>query len=191
MTSLKLGAASNLILGLLALEGPRTSYELNDVIDGSVGHFWHIPRSHLYAAPRRLVELGLVTEEQEQTGRRRRTFTITEAGLAEVREWIKSPSSLPELRDAALLRLFFADLVPPETMERLAEEQIELHRQRLEHYERRSAEGRTEAFWGASLTLRMGLHHERANVAFWTELRDRMQRKAQRPADPEPDDRSE
>ena len=37
--SSKLGAASHLILGLLALEGPRTSYELNDVIDESEGFY--------------------------------------------------------------------------------------------------------------------------------------------------------
>ena len=179
MPSSKLGAASHLILGLLALEGPRTSYELNDLIDVSVGNFWHIPRSQLYAAPRRLVELGLVSEEQEETGRRRRTFTITDDGLDAVRGWIESPSGVPELRDAAMLRLFFADLVEPQSMLRLADEQIELHQRQLETYERVEAEGRAEPFWGAALTLRMGLHHERAHVAFWAELRDRLIAEAQ------------
>lgn len=171
----KLGAASHLILGLLALEGPRTSYELNEVIDESVGNFWNIPRSQLYAAPRRLAELGLVTEEQEEHGRRRRTFTITDEGMEAVREWIESPSTMPELRDAALLRLFFADLVEPTAMLRLAAEQTELHQRRLDHYLALTEAGRTDEFWGASLVLRMGVHHERAHVAFWCELRERLE----------------
>lgn len=173
-SSLKLGPASHLILGLLALEGPRTSYELNDVIDESVGNFWNIPRSQLYAAPRRLAELGLVTEEQEEGGRRRRTFTITEAGLAEVRRWVGSPAGMPELRDSGLLRLFFADLVDREPIRRLAAEQVALHQERLDHYEALMRAGRTDAFWGAALTLRMGIGHERAHVEFWTEIRDRL-----------------
>ncbi|NLT25275.1 MAG: PadR family transcriptional regulator [Microbacteriaceae bacterium] len=184
--SSKLGAASHLILGLLALEGPRTSYELNDVIDESVGNFWNIPRSQLYAAPRRLAELGLVTEEQEETGRRRRTFTITEEGQQAVRDWIESPSTMPELRDSALLRLFFADLVDPAAMQRLAADQTELHQRRLDHYLELTEAGRTEEFWGASLVLRMGVHHERAHVAFWTELGERLEAEAagEQPAEP-------
>src|SRR6476469_2355252 len=107
----QLTPTSYLVLGLLAREGPSTPYDLKRHVAATIGHFWTFPHALLYTESARLVELGLLTEEREPEGRRRRLFTITAAGRAALRAWLATPAEAPtELRDAGLLQLFFADL---------------------------------------------------------------------------------
>src|SRR5688500_4696465 len=76
----------------------------------SPGHFSSIPHSQLYSEPGRLAERGLVEEAREPNGRRRRTFTLTDAGRAALQDWLGTPDEFPggtEIRDLGLLRLFF------------------------------------------------------------------------------------
>ena len=85
MSSRELTPVSYLVLGLVAA-GATTSYELKQKVAGSVGYMWTFPHSALYAEPSRLVTLGLLDEEREQHGRRRRIYTITHAGRSRARE---------------------------------------------------------------------------------------------------------
>src|SRR6476469_3542909 len=126
---------SYLVLGLLAREGPSTPYELKRHVARTIGHFWSFPHALLYKEPARLVELGLLTEERELEGRRRRLFTITQPGRQALRTWLSRPARQPtELRDVALLQLFFADLEPTTATLAIAEEQLALHREQLAGY---------------------------------------------------------
>lgn len=172
-----LSPTSYLVLGLLAREGPSTPYELKGHVAATLGHFWSFPHALLYAEPPRLVGLGLATEKREQQGRRRRTFTITKAGGAAVREWLERPAGeFTELRDPGLLQLYFADLGSSDAPRIIAREQLAIHRATLEKYEegernqrrrRRSKveDGPLEQWHGHS--LRMGALYERAAVDFW------------------------
>ena len=166
-----------LVLGLLAREGPSTPYELKRHVAATLGHFWSFPHTLLYGEPARLAGLGLLSEEREEGGRRRRIFTITPAGLEALRAWLGQPSREPtELRDPGLLQLFFADLGPPEARAAIAAEQLAIHRAKLGEYEedRRVEQGsrdggpgqRTAERWHGE-TVRMGLLYERAAVDFW------------------------
>ena len=173
----QLSPTSYLVLGLLAREGPSTPYDLKRLVATTLGHFWSFPHALLYAEPPRLVSLGLATENREQHGRRRRTFTITKAGRAAVREWLKRPSGeSAELRDPGLLQLYFADLGSSDTQRIIAREQLAIHRATLVKYEagartKRSVrgfsvlEGQLDQWHGHS--LRMGTLYERAAVDFW------------------------
>src|SRR5579863_10439101 len=99
MSNRELTPISYLVLGLVA-SGPATSYELKQKVAGSVGFMWSFPHSALYAEPPRLVGLGLLADQREEHGRRRRIFTITDRGLAELGHWLREPTSEPpELRD--------------------------------------------------------------------------------------------
>jgi PadR family transcriptional regulator AphA len=168
---------SYLVLGLLAREGPSTPYELKRHVARTIGHFWSFPHALLYKEPARLVELGLLTEERELEGRRRRLFTITGAGRKALRTWLSRPARQPtELRDVALLQLFFADLEPTTATLAIAQEQLALHREQLAGYLRdQLLEDRVDAPGGVTrslehwrgVTLKMGLLHERAAVEFW------------------------
>ncbi|MHB8460689.1 MAG: helix-turn-helix transcriptional regulator [Candidatus Limnocylindrales bacterium] len=173
----RLTSTSYLVLGLIEREGPSTPYELKRHVATTIGHFWSFPHALLYTEPPRLVELGLLTEEREADGRRRRLFTITGRGRAAIRAWLARPSPEPtELRDAGLLQLFFADLGPADHRRALAIAQLAIHRAVLARYEAdRRAEGlrngsdaapRTIEHW-RGVTLPMGLLYERAAVQFW------------------------
>ena len=164
----RLNPISAIVLGLLAEFGPATSYELKRRADGSVGYFWSFPHSQLYAEPRRLAALGLLTEEQEAGGRRRRLYRLTDAGRAALRGWLTTPAGEGELRDPGLLRLFFAGQGTPEQMRALATEQGGLHAARLAEYRRLWASMRvSDRQHPASHPLRMGLLYEEASLHFW------------------------
>ena len=177
MSSEQLTPTSYLVLGLLAREGPSTPYALKRHVAATLGHFWSFPHTLLYGEPARLADLGLLREQREEDGRRRRIFTITEAGQAALRAWLTRPSQEPtELRDPGLLQLFFADLGPPEARFEIAGQQLAIHRAKLADYEedQRLERGpgaagpgqRTAELWRGE-TVRMGLLYERAAVDFW------------------------
>jgi PadR family transcriptional regulator AphA len=172
-----LTSTSYLVLGLIAREGPSTPYELKRHVAATIGHFWTFPHALLYTEPARLAELGLLTEERETDGRRRRLFTITGRGRGTIQTWLATPSQQPtELRDAGLLQLFFADLGSTEDRQELALSQLAIHRAALANYEddqrlEGTREGsdttvRTVEHW-RGVTLPMGLLYERAAVHFW------------------------
>lgn len=171
MTEATLGPSSFIVLGLLAQRGPGTSYDLKRWADGSVGYFWTFPRSQLYAEPQRLVSLGLLTEQQEEIGRRRRLFKITEAGQQALTRWLSTPAGLPELRDMGLLKLFFIQGSDKETLQKLAQEQLQLHQQRLDEYQQLQQDWACQPDAEDPLrTIRMGFLYEQANLAFWGEV---------------------
>ena len=121
-----------------------------------------------------------MTEERELVGRRRGLFTITDGGRDALRSWLAKPARHPtELRDLALLQLFFADLESTAATLAIAEEQLAWHRRQLATYEAdRRFEDRLDDGQGISrtmqhwrgVTLRMGLLYERAAVEFWGEV---------------------
>ena len=173
----QLTPTSYLVLGLLEREGPSTPYDLKVYVAATIGHFWSFPHALLYKEPARLAGMGLLTEEREQQGRRRRLFTITEAGREALRAWLARPARQPtELRDLALLQLFFADLESPTVRMAIADEQLSVHRAQLADYEAgreangrpdgRGPTGRSVDQW-RGVTLAMGLLYERAAIEFW------------------------
>ncbi len=173
-----LTSTSYLVLGLTEREGPITPYDLKRRVAATIGHFWTFPHAQLYKEPPRLVRLGLLTEEREAGGRRRRLFQITDDGRGAISEWLTRPSlDSTELRDAGLLQLFFMDLGSADERQALAEAQLAIHRAALAHYEgewnaERSTPGpshpaeRAVERW-RRVTLPMALLYERAAIEFW------------------------
>jgi DNA-binding PadR family transcriptional regulator len=180
MSTDRLTPTSYLVLGLLAREGPSTPYDLEQHVRATLGNFWSFPHTLLYSEPPRLAALGLVTEQREAEGRRRRVFAITPAGRSALESWLDRPSDAPaELRDPGLLQLFFADLASAEARLRLASQQLATHQAKLAAYrEDQRQEGRpdrprrgqrTVEHWRGE-TLPMGLRYESAAVDFWTDV---------------------
>ncbi len=171
--STPLTPTSYVVLGLLATLGPSTPYEMEQQVDLSLGHFWSFPHSQLYSEPVRLAERGLVDEEREQGGRRRRTFSLTDAGRTVLQDWLaaqEEPPAATEIRDLGLLRLFFgAAARSGEDVVANARAQAQAHRDTLALYDE-LAQVVDEPHVAA--TLRLGTAYERAAVAFWDNLAD-------------------
>ena len=155
------------MLGLLELSGEATPYELKQAVAMTLGNFWSVQHAQLYSEPERLAKAGYLSERREEGGRRRRRYSLTAKGKAALEEWRETPTGqLSELRDLALLKLFFgADPVE------LAEVQLEAHRRKLAEYEvmRRMDPG--EGARGPWLALDSGIGHEREWMRFWERVR--------------------
>ncbi|WP_326597787.1 PadR family transcriptional regulator [Streptomyces sp. NBC_01803] len=171
---LSLSPSSYLVLGLIARHGPMTPYALKIRSGESVGPFWSFPHAQLYSEPDRLARGGLLSEEREPGGRRRRTFHLRPAGRRVLDEWLGDPGTEPaQLRDPALLKLSFADLGDEEGVRRLAERQGEAHRARLADYRRRAEElTDTPEDTARRRVLTIAVCIEEAHLAFWRSLLD-------------------
>lgn len=168
-----LSASAYVVLGLLHESGPATPYALDRTIRQGIGHFWVFPRSQLYAEAARLVRLGLVEEEQEQTGRRRRLLSLTPDGHAEFATWLASPTQDPtEIRDAGLLRLYFHTPGGGDAADvhDLAVEQATAHRRKLTEYERIADAPFLTPDTPKAAALELGLRFERMAIAYWDEI---------------------
>lgn len=125
------------ILGFLD-QRPMTGYDLKTrQFDQSVNHFWNADQSQIYRTLDRLTDAGLVEATIEvQDGRpNRKVYAITAAGRDELRAWLTTVQPLPIYREAFLIQIFFAAQLSNETIVGLLQQQIDMHRERLAHYE--------------------------------------------------------
>lgn len=174
MRESSLSSSAYVVLGLLATYGPATPYDLKRWVDASIGYFWSFPRAQLYVEPERLATLGLLTERREGSGRRRRVFSLTEAGRQALQKWIRaSDSAQVELRDPGLLKLFFGGAVELADVLALAGEEQAQHAARLGEYQRILPELEADPDAAFALaTIRLGIRHEQLAVDFWREIAD-------------------
>lgn len=172
MSTQNLSPTSYVVLGMVAVRGATTSYDLKRAISHSIGYFWPFPHAQLYAEPRRLVELGLLDVSTEENGRRRRTYTITDSGTKELVAWLAEPTNEQmQVRDVAEMKLFFGELAQPQDMLALARAQIVQHRERINTYERiQSRFGNRTDVADRMVPLRLGLELEYAALKFWEEF---------------------
>jgi DNA-binding PadR family transcriptional regulator len=162
---IELTPTSHIVLGLLAMAGEATPYDLKQAVSSTVGHFWSLPHSQVYAEPARLARAGYVSEHQEPDGRRRKLYSLTDRGHEALACWLENLTpELYMLRDLALLKLFFGADV-----RQLARVQLQTHTQRLAEYEALSQQLTGKAPLGPRLALDLGIRHERETVEFWTE----------------------
>ena len=110
------------LLGALA-DHPRTGYALLKHFEQSLAYAWPASHSQIYPELARLLADRLI----EQTGsgpRNSKTYAVTDAGLAEVRRWLRETRPDRRVRSDAALRTFFLWLLEPD------EARAELERER-------------------------------------------------------------
>ena len=161
---IQLTQTSYVVMGLIDQAGESTPYDLKQIVAATIGNFFSIPHSQIYAEPERLAQDGYLSERRERTGRRRKHYALTAKGREALREWLASPTEeLYELRDPGLLQLAFgADAGA------LARAQLAAHEARLADLRRMS---RTLEAAGAPKAQRLvaeaGIGHEREYIRFW------------------------
>ena len=161
-SEIRLTPTSYVVLGLIEAMEPATPYDLKRAARQGVSNLWALPHTQLYSECARLASLGLLEEERERGGRRRRIYRISDGGREALETWRRATTTTGwELRDAGLLKLFFgADPMA------LAETQLAAHRERLAEYEGLDARTR-EMPPGMRLALESGIGHEREYIRFW------------------------
>jgi PadR family transcriptional regulator, regulatory protein AphA len=160
-----LSLTSYLVLGLIDRAGEATPYDLKQMAT-AVSGLWTLRHDQVYRETERLAGQGLLTEDREQHGRRRRRFRMTPAGRTALEKWLATPTNeFTELRDPGLLQLFLG--AEPSA---LAELQLAVHEERLREYEELARSLPQETPAGVRLALESGLGHEREWVRFWRHL---------------------
>jgi PadR family transcriptional regulator, regulatory protein AphA len=158
------------ILGFLSVM-PMTGYELKtQAFDTTVAHFWPAVLPQIYRDLKRLASAGLVESSIEvQHGRpNRRVYTITPAGLEELRHWLASYDAPLSSREPFLIQLFFGAHLSNEVLLELLMSQRQAHAARLAELSAihipPAAEGADSVRWRAltGLTLDLGLRIEEA-----------------------------
>lgn len=166
VTAPRLTDTSYAVLGLIDQCGPSTPYRLKQAAQVSIFNFWAIPHTQIYTECGRLAEAGLLDEEREESGRRRRVYSLSARGRKALEEWRSDPEAdLYELRDPGLLKLFMG--ADPRAVART---QIERHERRLAQYEQLLEQERMPK--GVRLALEGGVGHQREYVRFWSRLAD-------------------
>jgi len=129
--AIRLTGTSFAVLSLIDGLGPSSPYDLKQALEKSIENFWPVPHTTFYAEPARLARGGFLSEQQEAAGRRRKLYSLTDAGRRALREWTDSPDvSPPQLRDEGVLKIFAgADPAP------ILRRRLEWHRAKLAELE--------------------------------------------------------
>ncbi len=103
------------ILGLLDSFGTMSGYDIKQRFTESVNNIWEADLSQIYRTLDRLESNELVNSIPDPSSSRgRKIYTITEQGIADLREWVQQDLILETVRNPALLQIFFARHTPPE-----------------------------------------------------------------------------
>ncbi len=118
------------ILGLLSWQ-PLSGYDLKKIFVDSAILYWSGNNNQIYKALLQLHEEGLVTQEilNQEYLPAKKTYTITEKGQAALKAWVLSLPELPEVHNAFLIQLSWADLLTEpelEAMLRRYEEEVQV-----------------------------------------------------------------
>ena len=99
--------------------GSRTGYDIKQKIEISTRFFWGASYGQIYPELKRLTAAGLVEAEPDPRGGLKRTaYRLTPAGERVLHDWLTDHQAhqLFEMRDEALLKVFFGDLLTTEEL---------------------------------------------------------------------------
>jgi PadR family transcriptional regulator, regulatory protein AphA len=129
--SRELSPLSYVVLALVGRDG-AAPHDLVRMARGGQRLYYAGAASKIYEQPKRLERLGYLSAEKRPGKTRERTYyTLTEKGLAALREWLAEPSSFPRIQTEAVARVLASDLaederVVAESLQALREEIAEL-----------------------------------------------------------------
>jgi DNA-binding PadR family transcriptional regulator len=123
------------LLGLISYQ-PSTGYELRTTFSESVQFFWNATLPQIYRTLNQMESQGWLTVKVEpQEGRpSRKIYSITDAGMKELTDWlITKPEMAPE-RNPLLIKVFFGRLANGEALRKIITGCREYHEKLLLQY---------------------------------------------------------
>ena len=186
-------ALRNAILATL-LEGEASGYDLSKGFDASVANFWMATPQQLYRELEVMQSKGLIAARVVEQERKpnKRLYSLTEAGLAALREFTGRPAKPTAIRDELLVKVQSVDTGDGEAVRTAIAERLELSRAKLARYDRLRARllaGRTEDEYfdeaervGPYLTLMRGRAFEKENIRWAERTLSILEKRSNRPA---------
>jgi PadR family transcriptional regulator AphA len=163
-----LSPSDYVVLGMTGL-GARSGYEIKRTVELSIRFFWTISPAQVYPSLAKLEQAGLLTGRDEPQGDRpRRVYERTDEGTRTLHEWLTRTEAMPfELRDIAMVKLFFADALDPADAHRLLDRVRSRSEERvatLRAIRPDAEEAATAGNMHPLLTLEMGIAYHEAVV---------------------------
>jgi PadR family transcriptional regulator AphA len=158
------------ILGALT-SAPSSGYDLARLFDTGLSSFWFASHSQIYPELRRLEEAGLIESTPSTVGAKleKRVYSVTPAGLDDLKAWAGGAPQYRPVRDPERLQLIFSDLLDAADVRR----HLEAH---VDHFSAIRAEllgGRQSIREGRHARIRERLKgRNKARQAFTLLLRD-------------------
>ncbi|MGD8188656.1 DUF4180 domain-containing protein [Brevibacillus ginsengisoli] len=105
------------ILGLLSWK-PSTGYELKKIFEESSAMYWSGNNNQIYKTLVQLLNEGYVTNEiqHQMSSPSKKIYSITDDGLARLKEWVLSTPEAPEFRKPFLIQLAWAEQLSDEEL---------------------------------------------------------------------------
>jgi PadR family transcriptional regulator, regulatory protein AphA len=164
---IRLTTTSYAVMSLLKMLGEATPYDLKQALEHSIENFWPVPHTTFYDEPARLARAGYLSQRQEEGGRRRKRYALTDSGREALRAWADTPGAgPPQYRDEGMLKVFAG--ADPQSVyagrgdwyrAKLAE--LEGY---LESLRAMPEEQRSEVWRGAEATLIGGIDYQRQMI---------------------------
>lgn len=103
------------LLGLINYH-PSTGYQLKDAFEHSINFFWSATLPQIYRTLNQMETEGWLRAEIEtQIGKpNRKVYHITDEGYKEFIQWLNSPMEHMELKNPALIKIFFSNKGDPD-----------------------------------------------------------------------------
>jgi DNA-binding PadR family transcriptional regulator len=153
------------LLGAIDHAGSATPYELKRIVAQRVGPLFELAHSQYYDETARLARAGFLLETQEDEGRRRLVYALTDEGRRTLLRWLRVPEfSPPEFRDLGLLKLAFSGALDPDEVGNLARDQAASAADLVDAVAMATAEDDC----GPAAALNLAL--AKAMAAFWADL---------------------
>ena len=124
------------ILGFLSFSS-LSGYDLKKAFDRSVRHFWPANQSQIYRTLAQLDEEGLVEKEVIERDERldMKIYNITEAGRAELHQWLSTPLPEQDAREPFLIQIYFGSNLSADELLALLRRELKVTEERLAVYE--------------------------------------------------------
>jgi DNA-binding PadR family transcriptional regulator len=164
------------LLGWLAT-CPSTGYDLKKAIERSTDFFWSESYGQIYPELEDMRERGLATVsvEPSRAGYERKVYSISNEGMAELKNWLNSPTDEDQLRSEFLLKLFFGAYGDMAAVRKMIEERVKAQEQAAgelneitKSLETHHAGSPHLPYWLA--TARYGVVHAQASVQLLKDL---------------------
>jgi DNA-binding PadR family transcriptional regulator len=157
---------------------PLSGYDIKKQFDSSLGFCWHAKHTQIYRELHRMKKEGLVNVQTElQEGKpNRHVYFITESGIEDLKQWLKTPVDEIKYKDELLLKIFSVHLLDKNSANQILDMAEKLHSQRLKEYEILSNKMQSKYFYqdspvtswiiGRYLDLQQGIMHEKMYLSW-------------------------
>jgi PadR family transcriptional regulator AphA len=123
------------LLCLLSIQ-PMNGYTMKQWVDNLLSHFWKTSYGQIYPTMEKFLDEGLVDVEkrESQTAPSSKYYHITDKGLNELKGWLMEDTLDFNQRDESLLKFYFSNLLPLDTVLEKFERSLTAQQELLDKY---------------------------------------------------------